>query len=130
MNLAQYFEAAEGLGILATADAEGKPNAAIYAKPHVIDEETVALIMADRKSLANVRTNPCAYYLFKESGDGFKGKRLVLKRVREEQDKTLIESMRRKPQASSSFMRDGETRVLVYFNVVRIIPLIGGLSEP
>jgi hypothetical protein len=39
MNLKDYFENAKGLGVLATADADGKVNWAVYARPHFLDSE-------------------------------------------------------------------------------------------
>ena len=42
MDLGEYFEKNEGLGVLATADAQGNVDAAIYARPHVMDEGTSA----------------------------------------------------------------------------------------
>jgi len=58
MNLEKYFETATGVGVMATADSNGKVDAALYARPHVIDEETVAFIMADRKTHENLDSNP------------------------------------------------------------------------
>jgi len=40
MNLGEYFDRAKGYGILATADATGKVNAAIYARPYFSDDNT------------------------------------------------------------------------------------------
>ena len=48
MELKEYFENTEGRGILATADGDGKVDAAIYARPHFMDDATIALIMRDR----------------------------------------------------------------------------------
>ncbi|MCK7504903.1 MAG: pyridoxamine 5'-phosphate oxidase family protein [Desulfobacterales bacterium] len=75
MKLSEYFEKATGLGHpLATADSAGaKVNAAVYAKPHFIDEETVAFIMADGLTHHNVQQNPRAAYLFKEAGEKVRG---------------------------------------------------------
>jgi hypothetical protein len=50
MNLAEYFEKTAGRGVLATANADGKVDVAYYARPHVIESETVAFIMKDRRS--------------------------------------------------------------------------------
>ncbi len=74
MTLREYFEGAEGTGVLATADAAGKVNAAIYGRPHFIDESTVAFIMADRLTHANLRENDSAVYLFREVGNRSAGK--------------------------------------------------------
>jgi hypothetical protein len=45
MDLKTYFENSEGLGVLATADSQGKVDVALYARPHVVDENTIGLIM-------------------------------------------------------------------------------------
>ena len=74
MNLSEYFEKATGMGILATSDSAGAVNAAVYAKPHFIDEETVAFIMADKLTHHNIEQNPRAAYLFKEAGEKYVGK--------------------------------------------------------
>ena len=44
MKLSEYFEKNKGIGVLSTADSSGKVNAAIYGRPHFMDEETVALL--------------------------------------------------------------------------------------
>ena len=48
MKLSEYFENSKGVGILSTADKEGKVNAAIYSRPHFMGEDTIAFIAADR----------------------------------------------------------------------------------
>ena len=53
MELIEYFKKSEGIGVLATADAQGKVNVAIYSRPHFLDpndDNTLAFIMADRLS--------------------------------------------------------------------------------
>ena len=60
MNLKQYFENTKGLGILSTADSSGKVDAAVYARPHFMDDGTLALIMRDRLSHYNLQSNPHA----------------------------------------------------------------------
>ena len=44
MTRRDYFETASGTGVLATADAGGKVDAAIYSTSHVLDDGTVAFI--------------------------------------------------------------------------------------
>lgn len=75
MTLKEYFETNKGLGILSTADSEGKVDAAVYSRPHFIENGTMALVMRDRLSHTNLQSNPHAMYLFKEDGPGYKGKR-------------------------------------------------------
>lgn len=122
MTLREYFENTKGYGVLATADAAGKVDVAVYARPHVMDEKTVAFIMAERLTHENLKTNPWAAYLFMEAGGGWSGKRVYLKKVREEQNEELIDQICRKCDYSRY---DVKNRSVVYFSVEEILPLIG-----
>ncbi len=127
MKLSVYFEQTEGLGVLATADAQGQVNAAIYSRPHFSDEETVAFIMADRLSHKNLESNPHAAYLFRESGTKHAGKRIYLTKLREEQDSPLIESLRRSKHGSGE--GSSGKKFLVYFHIDKVRPLVGDQRE-
>jgi hypothetical protein len=70
MDLKEYFANAKGTGILATADTEGKVDLAIYAKPIVVDKDTIALVMREQLSHQNIRANPKTAYIFIEKGGG------------------------------------------------------------
>ena len=84
MKLREYFENTKGVGVLATADAEGKVDVAIYSRPHFLgdDDTEIAFIMNDRLSHDNVDANPHAAYLFIEETAGYVGKRLSLTKIR------------------------------------------------
>jgi hypothetical protein len=88
MNLSEYFENATGHGVLATANAEGRVNVAVYSRPHFIDEETIAYIMTERLTHENLRSNPHAAYIFIEAGEKFAGKRLYLSRIKDRENLT------------------------------------------
>ncbi|PKN51864.1 MAG: pyridoxamine 5'-phosphate oxidase [Deltaproteobacteria bacterium HGW-Deltaproteobacteria-13] len=124
MNLEEYFENARGVGVLSTADAKGKVNAAIYGRPHFMDESTVAFIASDRLTHANLKKNPFAIYLFKEEGS-YKGCRLYLMKTHEEENSPLIEKIRRKKYKGMGRKYDMESKFLIYFNVEKVLPLIG-----
>lgn len=119
MNLSEYFEHTEGMGILSTTDKHGNVDCAIYATPHVMDEDTVAFIMRPRVSYYNVQQNPKAAYMYVERGPGYKGKRLYLQKVNEEADSEKVNALRRTP------MEDGGNARLVYFKVIGARPLVG-----
>jgi hypothetical protein len=129
MDLDKYFEVIRGLGVLATSDAKGNVDAAIYARPHVIDRETVAFIMGEKTTHRNLQSNPHAAYLFKEAGEGYNGKRLFLTKVREEKNSDLIPRLRRRRYDSGRDSRDAD-RYLVYFKIDNIVPLVGSGSCP
>lgn len=124
MMLSEYFEKTQGRCVLATASATGAVDAAVYSRPHVIDEETVAFIMLDRLSHENLKSNPHAAFLFMEAGEKFVGKRLFLTKTGEEEDQEVIEQFRRKKRY---YLPDDDTkkRFLVYFHVDKVLPLIG-----
>ena len=123
MSLSEYFENTKGTGVLATADSDGNVDVAIYARPHVIDKNTVALIMNERLSYQNVTSNPKAAFLFMEDAGGYKGKRLYLTMTKEESDKEIIDSVRRK--CSDKCDDTNSNKHLVYFIVDNIRQLIG-----
>ena len=123
MELKEYFASAKGLGVLATADDQGIVDAAVYAKPHFLEDGSIAFIMADRLTHRNLQTNGHATYLFKESGPGYQGKRIFLTKIREEQDSDLLYSLRSKRYSSQK--EEGKTRFLVFFKVDKVLPLIG-----
>lgn len=122
MNLSDYFEKTEGLGILATADSDGKVDLAIYARPHVIDQNTIAFITSDRLTHKNLQSNPNAAYMFVEKGPGYSGKRLYLTKIREQTNPELIESIRRKKRKPDT--ADRSKKFLVYFRVDNVRPLV------
>ena len=93
MDLKAYFESAEGLGVLATADGEGKVDAAVYARPHFMEDGTIVVIMRYRLTHHNLQSNPHAAYLTHEKSASYKGKKLFLTKVREKQDTELLQSL-------------------------------------
>ena len=113
---------------MATADEQGLVDVAVYAKPHVMDGETVAFIMADRLTHHNLQSNAHAAYLFMEEGPGYKGNRLMLTKIREEQDSELLYKIRSKKYPAEK--EEGKTRFLVFFKVDKVLPLIGSGEEP
>ena len=124
MHLAEYFESHTGLGVLATSDKQGRVDVAVYARPHVIDDETIAFIMRERLSHKNLQSNPHAAYLFREDGPGYRGKRLYLTKIREETNQALIAQMSRHDKNINPPGDDAQ-RYLVHFKIETIRPLIG-----
>jgi hypothetical protein len=121
MDHKDYFEKTKGTGVLATADKYGKVNAAIYARPHFLEDGTVAFIMRDRLTHHNLESNPNAAYLFMENGPGYKGKRLYLTKIREEQDTERVDSLRRKNYSNDK----DNPKFLVVFQLDKTLSLIG-----
>ncbi|MHC4336348.1 MAG: pyridoxamine 5'-phosphate oxidase family protein [Planctomycetota bacterium] len=127
MNLADYFENHQGLGILATADSDGTVDLAIYAKPHVVNENTVAFVMREQLTRQNLRSNLHAAYMFVEQGEGYHGKRLYLTKIREETNVSLVaEFVKKQPEICAP--DDDSNKYLTYFQIDNIWPLVGDKS--
>jgi len=128
MSLSEYFENVDGIGILSTADADGNVDSAIYARPHVVDENTVDFIMGDHLSHDNVASNPHAAYLFLDQGrgegrGGRNGLRLYLTKTGEEADPKKIDAVRRKKREGEDYA--GTKKFLVRFKVDEARRLVG-----
>ena len=128
MDLHAYFEVQRGTGVLASADADGKVDAALYSRPHFMDDNTIAFIMRDRLTHANLQSNPHATYLFIENRPGYRGKRLFLTKDREEKGGDTLRRLHRR----SVRPRDPESEedmFLVYFRIDKELPLLGDGSK-
>lgn len=124
MELKEYFKETTGIGVLGTADSEGKVDAAIYSRPFVLDNETLVFIMADRLSRKNLQSNPHAAYLFLESIEDYEGKRFYLTKLKEGTgSEEENEELKEKYDLACEKYK-GETLFLVYFQVDEVLPLV------
>jgi hypothetical protein len=121
MNMQEYFKNTKGIGILSTADGDGKVNTAIYGRPHSMADGTIAFIMLERLTHHNLQSNPHASYLFIEKGDNLKGLRLHISKIREEQNSKLLYKLRRVKYSGD----ENHVRYLVFFGIDTILPLLG-----
>ena len=128
MSLDEYFHETEGYGVLATADADGNVDAAVYARPYFIDEKKIAFSMLERLSYKNVKSNPKAVYIFRENSDlhAYEGKRLYLTMVGEETDQNKVKQIKLQYASRYSVAQSGKH--FVYFKITKIRPLVGGIE--
>ncbi|MGC9964902.1 MAG: pyridoxamine 5'-phosphate oxidase family protein [Syntrophobacteraceae bacterium] len=127
MSIAEYFGNVKGRGVLATADKDGNVDTAVYAVPKVFDENTIAFIMRDRLTHANVASNPHAAYLFLENeGGGYRGLRLYLTKLYEEEDSERLYALRR---ADHNAIRENVEQRGPLFLVVFKIDKIRAITE-
>ena len=125
MKLREYFEKTPGIGVLATTDASGQVNQAIYGRPHFTeddDDESCSFIMSNRLSHDNVKHNPSASYLFIEEGKSYIGKRLSLTLIGEGTDPEIIKAIRHRNIPTIS---QEEGKYLVQFHIEGVRSLIG-----
>ncbi|PIE59199.1 MAG: pyridoxamine 5'-phosphate oxidase [Desulfobulbus propionicus] len=124
MDLKKYFTDTDGVGVLSTADASGKVNAAIYSRPHFLDDGYASFIMRNRLTRKNLQHNPHAHYLFLEKGGRHSGVRLYLEKAKEVEDKELIARLSRRKKISGEQEKE-PSGFLVSFTIVKVIELLG-----
>jgi len=110
--------------VLATASESGRVDTAVYSRPHFMEDGTLAFIMKNRLSHANLLKNPFASYLFVEQGSGYKGKRLYLRKVGEEMETERLYRLRRRTTPPDG-EAENDPRFLVFFELEQVRPLVG-----
>ena len=123
MDWKDYFEKTTGKGFLATAGRTGKVDIAIYSRPHVMEDGTLAFGMTDRLTHANLGENPYAVYAFNDKG--YQGVRLYLEKVREETEGPLLEEIRKRADEVVCPGTGDAIKYVVYFRVTKDLPLVG-----
>lgn len=124
MEWKDYFEKKSGMGFLATSNSKGDVDIAVYSRPKVMDDGTLAYGMADRLTHANLQENPHAVYAFNEGG--FQGVRIFLEKVREETEGPLLDSIRQEADKVVGPGIGDFVKFVVYFRVTKQLPLVGG----
>ena len=124
MDWKDYFEKKSGMGFLATSNSSGDVDIAVYSRPKVMDDGTLAYGMADRLTHANLQENPRAVYAFNEGG--FQGVRIFLEKVREETEGPLLDSIRQEADKVVGPGIGDLVKYVVYFRVTKDLPLVGG----
>jgi hypothetical protein len=81
-ELMEYFNKQPRLGVLSTANKDGKVDSAYFGSLRMIDQKTVVMGLGKNRTLANLQENPYACYLIMEPGQKlpeWKGVRVYLK---------------------------------------------------
>jgi hypothetical protein len=123
MKLAELFPEG-GRGIIGTADAKGVVSQAVFAVPHVINEETLAWGFTDGRSLRNLRENPHASYLYLAPTRGYSGWRISMTAKKEETEGEVLESIRAGATNAAGPQAGVALKAVVYFKVDEVRPLM------
>ncbi|KAF0185798.1 MAG: hypothetical protein FD164_59 [Nitrospirae bacterium] len=120
----QDIFAQEGFGVFSTSGRDGLVNAAVYARPHIVDESTVAWGMTDGRTFANIRENPHASFTFRMGSHGYSGARLTLKLLYIEDEGQMLAAVREKTASIVSPAAALGVRHVAFFTVVEIRTLV------
>jgi len=122
MNLSELFQQ-PGLGVMATAAADGSVNTAVYARPHVIDETTLVWGMTDGRTFRNISRNPHASFRSRR-GRGFRGVRLALELIRTEEEGEMLTLIKENADTMVGPGTGNAVTHAAWFRVVEVRPLI------
>ena len=123
MKLAELFPEG-GRGVIGTADAKGVVNQAVFATPHIIDEETLAWGFTEGRSLANLKQNPHASYLYLAPSRGYSGWRLALTMKQQAGEGELLASIKEAASRAAGPQAGSAVKRVVYFTVDEVRPLM------
>lgn len=123
MRVSEYLSTG-GSGVIATADRDGIINTAIYAVPHVVDDETVAWGMSEGRTCRNLRENPNAAFILRAPGDGAAGVRMTLKLRSIEKSGGMLDAIRARARSVSGAAAAEMVRYVGLFDVVEVRPLV------
>ena len=123
MKLSELFTNS-GLGVMSTSSSDGKVNSAVYARPHVIDENTLVWGMTDKRTYQNLTRNRHAAYLFKTSSPGFSGVRLGLELIKTEEEGDLLMTIKANTDEVVGSGAGAAVTHAVWFRVAEVRPLI------
>lgn len=123
MNLNDLFQQ-QGLGVMATASKDGTVNTAVYARPRVIDEQTMVWGMTNGRTYRNIVENPQASFLFKVAGPGFSGVRLGLELIKTEESGPMLAQIKENADATVGPGTGAAVTHAAWFTVTEVRPLI------
>ena len=115
------------IGVLATADKQGQPNAAYFGSLKLMEDGSVVLGLGNNRSLKNLEANPLAVlFCVTESPVSFNtpGYRLYLKAIEIQKEGTLLDRVKK---AIAEHAGEDAAKMIVAgiaFEVIETRPLV------
>ncbi|BBL67872.1 pyridoxamine 5'-phosphate oxidase family protein [Methanoculleus chikugoensis] len=126
-KLMDYFNKQPRLGVLSTANKEGKIDAAVFGSPMMVDEKTVVMGLGNNRTFAYLQENPNAVFTIMEQGAtlaDWKGLRVYLKMKNYATSGETLETYRRQIAAAAGEDAAAMIHASVTFEVGEVRPLI------
>jgi hypothetical protein len=126
-ELMELFNNPTRIGTLSTSNGKGDVNSGLFGSPRMIDEDTVVMACGDNRSLANMRVNPRAVYVFFEPGRNprdWKGARVYLRAEKFEKEGPLLDRITGEIRARVGDQAASRLTTAVTFRIEAIRPLI------
>lgn len=115
------------VGVLATTDRAGNPNVAVFGSPHMPDDLTLVMGLADTRTAQNLLESGRAVFMSVLPGPTSaetRGARVYLKVRAMEKEGPNLEMIKEKIRAVAGDRPAGRIRYAVFFDVESTRPLI------
>jgi hypothetical protein len=122
----RYFNKQPRLGTLSTASKDGKVNSAYFGSPHMVDEKTIMMGLAQNRTLAYLQENPHAVFMIMEPGkviSEWKGVRIYVKMTDCATSGEKLDRMKAKIAAAAGEAAAKMIHAAVTFSIQEIRPL-------
>ena len=119
------------IGALATADANGQVNTAVFGSPRMIDENTMVMAIGENRSFQYLQENSKATFIVVEPGSApqtWKGARVYLELDGIERHGELVDSFRENIRKVAGDQSADAIVAAVRFKVTDVRPLIDSSS--
>ncbi|MCF8074039.1 MAG: pyridoxamine 5'-phosphate oxidase family protein [Desulfarculaceae bacterium] len=115
------------VGVLATSDEAGQPNAAYFGSPRLSPEGTLIMGLMENQTLANLEQNPLAvFFVVQQAPVDFQtpGFRLYLKAREVQRQGPVLDGVREAVAAKAGADAAQAMKAGVVFEVTRVRPLV------
>jgi hypothetical protein len=123
----ELFNKQPRIGSLATSNASGDVNVAVFGSPMMTDEDTVVMGIGNNRSLSYLKENPKAAFIVMEPGKtamDWKGVRVYLKAVAIDKEGDLLNTIRAKIAEKAGEGAAKMIQAAVRFQVTGVRPLL------
>ena len=123
----EMFNRDTRIGALATANANGDVNAAVFGSPRMIDEDTIIMAIGDNRTFKYLQENPKASFIVIEPGQSptsWKGIRLYLEVDTFERYGEVLDSFRENIRKVAGSRSADAITAAIRFKVKDVRPLI------
>ncbi len=122
-----YFNKQPRIGLLSSANKEGKVDAAIFGSPMMLDEKTVVMGLGENRTFEYLQENPNAVYTIVEQGEAFmdwKGLRVYLKMKEYATSGETLETYKKQVAKVAGEDAAAMIHATVTFEVTEVRPLV------
>ena len=126
-RLVDYFNKQPRIGLLSSANKEGKVDAAIFCSPMMLDEKTVVMGLGENRTFEYLQENPNAVFTIVESGEtimDWKGLRVYLKMKEYATSGETLETYKKQVTKVAGEDAAAMIHATVTFEVAEIRPLV------